>query len=64
MKHELIQMKKQGIKTRVEEEAKRLVAAKNQKADTPQFNQAMAEVYTSASSLNLHSHFVKVSLRC
>ncbi len=40
-----------SVKTRVEDEAKRLVAAKNQAADTPQLNPGMAKVYTSASAL-------------
>jgi hypothetical protein len=41
------------LNTRVEDEAKRLIAAKNQAADTPQLNRAMAKVYASASSPEL-----------
>ncbi len=42
-----------SLNTRIEDEAKRLVAAKNQAADTPQLNRAMAKVYASAASPEL-----------
>jgi hypothetical protein len=38
-----------SLKTRVEDEAQRLIAAKNQATGTLQLNRAMAKVYASAS---------------
>jgi hypothetical protein len=49
-----LQNKRQtSLQTRSEAEAKRLIAAKNQSADTPQLNRAMAKVYASAASPEL-----------
>jgi integrase len=49
-----LQTKRQtSFQTRSEAEAKRLTAAKNQAADTPQLNRAMAKVYASAASPEL-----------
>ncbi len=45
--------KQTSLETRNRAEAERLVAAKNQAADTPQLNRAMAKVYASAVSPEL-----------
>jgi chorismate mutase len=42
-----------SLKTRSETEAIRLIAAKNQAAEVPQLNRAMAKVYASGSSPEL-----------
>ena len=50
---DLVNKRQNSLNTRVEDEAKRLIAAKNQAADTPMLNRAMAKVYASASSPEL-----------
>jgi integrase len=50
---DLTNKRQTSLNTRVEDEAKRLIAAKNQAADTPMLNRAMAKVYASASSPEL-----------
>ena len=50
---DLVSQRQTSLKTREEAEAKRLIAAKNQAADTPMLNRAMAKVYASASSPEL-----------
>ncbi len=50
---DLVSQRQTSLKTREEAEAKRLIAAKNQAADTPQLNRAMAKVYASAASPQL-----------
>jgi hypothetical protein len=50
---DLVSQRQTSLKTRTEDEAKRLIAAKNQAADTPMLNRAMAKVYASASSPEL-----------
>jgi integrase len=50
---ELQNKRQTSLQTRSEAEAKRLTAAKNQAADTPQLNRAMAKVYASAASPEL-----------
>jgi hypothetical protein len=42
-----------SLQTRSEAEATRLIAAKNQSAEVPQLNRAMAKVYASAASPEL-----------
>ena len=42
-----------SLHTKSEAEAKRILAAKNQSADTPQLNRAMAKTYASAVSPEL-----------
>ncbi len=49
----LVSQRLTSLKTREEAEAKRLIAAKNRAADTPQLNRAMAKVYASAASPQL-----------
>jgi integrase len=50
---DLVTQRQTSLKTRHAAEAKRVIAAKNQAADTPQLNRAMAKVYASASSPEL-----------
>ena len=50
---DLVTKRQSSLSTRVEDEAKRLIAAKNQAADTPMLNRAMAKVYASAASPEL-----------
>jgi integrase len=50
---DLVSQRQTSLKTRIEDKAKRLVAAKNQASDTPMLNRAMAKVYASASSPEL-----------
>ena len=50
---DLLTQRQTSLKTRVEDEAMRLIAAKNQPADTPQLNRATAKVYASATSPEL-----------